>query len=163
MKRLLIPVASLALIAAGFGAGIATTATAGEDDTPAVTVSRQALAEVAAPKGAPKRTLGLSRVVVMPGAELAPHHHAGDQIAYITQGVLKYTVITGKATAMKGPGDVGEVVKKLGPGDSIKLRPGMWLIEEENEVHKARNAGEIPIVIMIATLARTGAPASIPD
>lgn len=163
MKRLLIPVASLSLIAAGFGVGIAVSATAAEDDAPAVTVSRQSLAEVAAPQGAPKRTLGLSRVVVMPGAQLAPHHHAGDQVAYITQGVLKYTVISGEATAMKGPGDTGTVVKKLHDGDSIKLRPGMWLIEHENEIHKAENAGEIPIVIMIATLARTGAPSAIPD
>ena len=121
------------------------------------------MAEVAAPKGSPKRTLGLSRVVVMPGAELAPHHHAGDQIAYITQGVLKYTVITGNATAMKGPGDDGTVVKKLGPGDSIKLRQGIWLIEEENEVHEARNAGEIPVVILSAALTRTGEPSAIPD
>lgn len=162
MKRLLVPAAGLALVAAGFGAGIATTASAGEDD-PAITVSREALAEVAAPKGAPKRTLGLSKVIVMPGAELAPHHHAGDQIAYIDQGVLTYTVISGKATAMKGPGDVGTVVKKLGPGDSVKLRAGMWLIEEEDEVHQAKNAGEIPVVILLSTLARTGAPASIPD
>ena len=163
MKRLLLPVASLSLIAAGFGAGIAVSATAAEDDAPAVTVSRQSLAEVAAPQGAPKRTLGLSRVVVMPGAELAPHHHAGDQVAYITQGVLTYTVISGEATAMKGPGDTGTVVKKLHAGDSVKLRTGMWLIEHENEVHQAANAGEIPIVIMIATLARTGAPSAILD
>ena len=44
---------------------------------------------------APKRTLGLSKVVVMPGAVLASHHHPGAQLGYVAEGVLTYTVETG--------------------------------------------------------------------
>lgn len=165
MKRLLLPVASLSLVAAGFGAGIAVSATADEPagaDAP-VTVTRQPLAEVPGPKGAPNRTLGLSRVVVMPGAELASHHHPGSQLGYVAEGVLTYTVETGQAKLMKGPGDAPTLVKVIKPGDTVRVRPGHWLVEEQGEVHHARNAGEVPIVIYIATLLKTGEPAAIPD
>ncbi|MFC5493574.1 cupin domain-containing protein [Nocardioides caricicola] len=165
MKRLLLPVASLSLVAAGFGAGIAVSATADERaaaEAP-VTVTRQALAEVPGPKGAPNRTLGLSRVVVMPGAKLASHHHPGSQLGYVAEGVLTYTVETGRAKLMKGPGDAPTLVKVIKPGDTVRVRPGHWLIEEQGEVHHARNAGEVPIVIYIATLLKTGEPAAIPD
>jgi quercetin dioxygenase-like cupin family protein len=167
MKRLLLPVAGLALIASGFGAGIAVSATAdesarGADEAP-VTVTRQSLAEVPGPTSAPNRTLGLSRVVVMPGSELAPHHHPGSQLGYVAEGVLTYTVETGQAKLMKGPGDAPTLIKVVKPGDTVKVRAGQWLVEEQGEVHHARNAGEIPIVIYLSTLFKTGEPAAIPD
>src|SRR6478735_2949467 len=163
MKRLLLPVAGLALVASGFGAGIAVSATAADEDPAPVTVTRQSLAEVAGPSGAPNRTLGLSRVVVMPGAKLASHHHPGSQLGYVAEGVLTYTVETGQAKLMKGPGDTPTLVKVIKPGDTVRVRPGHWLIEEQGEVHHARNAGEVPIVIYISTLLKTGEPAAIPD
>ena len=165
MKRLLLPVAGLALIASGFGAGIAVSASADESAAKAepVSVTRQSLAEVPGPKGAPNRTLGLSRVVVMPGSVLASHHHPGSQLGYVAEGVLTYTVETGRATLMKGPGDDPAVVKVVKPGDTVKVRPGQWLVEEQGEVHHARNTGEIPIVIYLSTLFKTGDPAAIPD
>jgi quercetin dioxygenase-like cupin family protein len=162
MKRLLLPVAGLGLVASGFGAGIAVSATAADDPAP-VTVTRQSLAEVAAPPGAPHRTLGLSKVVVMPGAALASHHHPGDQLGYVAEGTLTYTVESGRAKVMKGPGDDATLVRKVRPGQTVKVRAGQWLVEEQDEVHHARNAGTVPIVIYIATLLRTGEPAAIPD
>ena len=69
MLRLL-PLGGLALVCSGFGAGIAVSATAADDPAPVV-VTRDPLAEVTAPPGAPHRTLGLSKVVVTPGARLA--------------------------------------------------------------------------------------------
>lgn len=164
MKRLLLPVAALALIASGFGAGIAVSAGAADDPAPApVTVSRQSLAEAPAPAGSPKRTLGLSKVVVMPGAQLASHHHPGTQLGYVAEGVLTYTVETGRARLMSGPGDDATVVKVIKPGQTVQVRPGRWLLEEQGEVHHARNAGTTPITLYVATLFRTGAPAAISD
>lgn len=168
MKRLssavAAPVAGLALIASGFGAGIAVSATAAGDDDPApVVVTRQPLAELAGPSGAPNRTLGLSKVTVMPGAELASHHHPGTQLGYVAEGVLTYTVETGRAKLMKGPGDAPKLVQVIRPGDTVKVRPGQWLQEEQGEVHHASNQGRIPVVIYISTLFRTGEPAAIPD
>ncbi|GAA1780510.1 hypothetical protein GCM10009795_028470 [Nocardioides hankookensis] len=162
MKRLLVPLAGLALIGSGFGAGIAVSAASADDPAPVV-VTRQSLAEVAAPPGAPKRTLGLSKVVVMPGAQLTSHHHPGAQLGYIAEGALTYTVESGTATVLKGSGDDPTVVKKLRAGDTYRVRAGQWLREEQGEVHHARNAGTVPIVIYLATLFRTGQPAAISD
>lgn len=162
MLRLLVPVAGLGLIASGFGAGLALSAASADDPSP-VTVTRQALAETPAPPGAPKRTLGLSKVVVMPGSQLASHHHPGAQLGYIAEGALTYTVETGSATVLTGPGDDATVVKKLKPGRTYTVRAGQWLREEQGEVHHARNAGSVPIVIYLATLFTTGKPAAISD
>ena len=63
----------------------------------------------------------------MPGAELASHHHPGSQLGYVAEGVLTYTVETGKAKLMKGPGDDPKLVKTIKPGDTVKVRPGQWL------------------------------------
>jgi mannose-6-phosphate isomerase-like protein (cupin superfamily) len=153
-------VVALSLLAGGVGIGVAVSAGAAEDP---VVVTRQSLAEVKAPPGAPKRTLGLSKVVVMPGAVLAAHHHPGDQIAYIAEGVLTYTVEDGRARVMKGPGDDGTLVRKLTDGETARLRPGRWIIEDQDMRHRARNKGTVPVVIYLATLLRTGEPAAIPD
>ncbi|MBZ5739517.1 cupin domain-containing protein [Nocardioides mangrovi] len=163
MKRVLAPLAGLALVGAGLAAGITVSATAADDDPAPVTVTRQSLAEVAAPPGAPKRTLGLSKVTVMPGAELASHHHPGAQLGYVAEGALTYTVESGHAQVFTGSGDDPTLVKKLGPGDTFKVKAGQWLSEEQDEVHHATNAGTVPIVIYISTLLRTGRPAAIPD
>ncbi len=152
--------AALSLLASGVGIGLAVSAEAADEP---VVVTRQSLAEVKTPPGAPKRTLGLSKVVVMPGAVLASHHHPGAQIAYIAEGVLTYTVEDGRARVMKGPGDAGTVVRRLRDGDTARLTPGRWLVESQDMVHHARNKGTVPVVIYIATLLRTGQPAAIPD
>ena len=162
MKRLLVPVAGLAMIGTGFAAGIAVSSAAADDPAP-VTVTRQSLAERAAPTGAPNRTLGLSRVVVMPGAKLPSHHHPGSQLGYVAEGVLTYTVETGRATLLRGPGDDPKVIRRINPGQTVRVRPGQWLREEQGEVHHASNAGSTPIVIYLATLLKTGKPAAIAD
>ena len=154
-------VAALSLLASGVGIGVAVSAGAAADEP--VVVTRQSLAEDAAPPGAPKRTLGLSKVVVMPGAVLAAHHHPGDQIAYIAEGVLTYTVEDGDRERDVGPGDDGTLVRKLSDGDTARLTPGRWLVEDQDMVHHARNKGTVPVVIYIATCCATGEPAAIPD
>ncbi len=55
--------------------------------------------------------------------------------------MLTYTVETGSAKVMTGPGDDATVVRKLGPGDTARVKAGQWLREEQDEVHHARNAG----------------------
>jgi quercetin dioxygenase-like cupin family protein len=159
-RTVLSTAAGLSLL--GSGVGIGDVFSAGAVDEPVV-VTRQSLAEVKAPAGAPKRTLGLSKVVVMPGALLPAHHHPGDQIASIAEGVLTYTVEDGRAKLMSGPGDDATLVRKLWDGDTVRVKPGQWLVEEQDMVHHARNGGTLPAVIYLATLLRTGEPAAIPE
>ncbi len=136
-------------------------ALAGPSTTP-VTVTRESLAAAGHPRGADRRTLGLSRVTVMPGTRLALHHHPGTQIGYVASGVLTYTVEQGRARLMKGSGDDPTLVRVIRAGQTAKVHPGQWLIEQPTDHHHATDKGTVPVVIYLATLFRDGAPASLP-
>ena len=114
--------------------------------------------------GAPDRTLGLSRVVVPPGASIPLHHHEGTQIASIRSGVLTYTVATGFVDVMEGQSDDNPaLVRTINAGEKGKIRKRQWIIEQPSEKHSAANTGHKKVVILIANLLRTGAPPSTPD
>jgi quercetin dioxygenase-like cupin family protein len=105
----------------------------------------------------------LSRVTVMPDAELAAHHHPGTQVAFVEQGTLTYSVNSGSVTVMKGSSDDPEVVRRIEAGETGKIRSGQWIVEQPNDHHQAANRGEVPVVIFTATLLKKGFPAAIPD
>jgi quercetin dioxygenase-like cupin family protein len=151
--------AALALVLAGSALAIA--AHSHTSTTPPV--SRVALAQLANPVGARGRTLGLSRVVVAPGARIALHHHPGTQLAYIQRGVLTYTVRDGSVKVMRGAADQSpKLVRKIDAGQTGRIRAGEWIAEQPSTIHRARNAGAKPVVILLATLFPNGSPPSIP-
>jgi len=158
-RVLLVPAAAVALLSSGAGIGWAV----GSSDPVPVVVVREPLAQADAPKGAADRTLGLSRVTVMPGAQLASHHHPGTQIARVTNGTLTYSVETGSVKVLRGPSDDPTLVRRIDAGETGKVRTGQWIVEQPSEVHHAANRGTEPVVIYLATLFPTGAPASIPN
>jgi quercetin dioxygenase-like cupin family protein len=158
-RAALVPAAALAVLASGAGIGWAVAAT----DTDPVVVVREPLAQAVAPQGAPGRTLGLSRVTVMPGAELASHHHPGTQIARIENGTLTYSVETGSVKVMKGPADDPTLVRRIKAGQTGRIRAGQWIVEQRTEVHHAANHGTVPVVIYLASLFTTGSPPSLPN
>ena len=134
------------------------------DGTSEPTAVRTALARSDKVQGAPGRTMVLSKVVVEPGAKLALHHHLGTQISRIAAGTLTYTVRQGSAVVSEGDAEKDpRRVRTIAAGQTARIKPGQWLVEQQGEVHHARNAGTVPIVIYIATLLRTGQPAAIPD
>ncbi len=147
-------VAALALVAAG-------AAVAGLVAPEPVT--REALAKSQNPRGAPDRDLGLSRVVIQPGTELALHHHEGTQIARIEHGTLTYTVHTGAVKVRKGDADTDpQFVRTIEAGETARIKSGQWIVEQPSDHHSARNAGDSKVVIYLATLLRDGAPPSTP-
>jgi quercetin dioxygenase-like cupin family protein len=129
----------------------------------APTAKREALAESTKPKGAKGRTLGLSKVVIPAGAQLALHRHEGTQIAHIVSGTLTYTVRNGKVRVRSGPADDPTFVRTIRAGQSGKIGEGQWIVEQPSDIHRAANNGRTKIVIYLATLLRTGEPAAIPD
>ncbi|HEX4472810.1 MAG TPA: hypothetical protein VH085_12640 [Nocardioides sp.] len=154
-------VASALVLTAGVQLTEALAAPHGAAPAP-VTVVREPLASARDPLGARHRTLGLSRVTVMPGTTLALHHHPGTQIGYVDHGVLTYTVEQGHARLMRGTGDDPVLVRVIKAGQTAKVHPGQWLVEQPTDHHHAANKGSVPVVIYLATLFRDGAPASIP-
>jgi quercetin dioxygenase-like cupin family protein len=127
------------------------------------TAVREPLAESAKVKGAPDRTLGLSRVTIPAGGAIALHHHEGTQLAFIQKGVLTYTVKSGSVTVRSGPADDATVVRRIRAGQTGKIRAGQWIVEQPSTIHQAANNGSGPIVIYLATLLKTGAPPSTPN
>lgn len=157
-RVIVLPALTLTLLAAGGGLGYSV----GAADAPApASVSREPLAATSAVRGARGRTLGLTRVTVMPGAKLATHHHPGTQIARIANGTLTYTVETGRVRVMRGDAEDATFVRTIKAGQTGRIRTGQWIVEQPNEVHHAANRGTEPVVIYLATLFRDGAPASI--
>lgn len=126
-------------------------------------VVRNALAQTTNVRGAPNRTMVLSRVKVEPGATLALHHHRGTQISRVVAGVLTYTVERGSAVIREGDAEKQpRLVRKLEAGETARIKPGQWLVEQPSDVHRAANRGTDPVVIFLATLLETGAPPSTP-
>jgi quercetin dioxygenase-like cupin family protein len=155
LKRL-----ALALLAAAaLGAAGAAFVTA---QTGAPTATREALGESTKPKGAKGRTLGLSKVVIPVGAQLALHHHEGTQVARIVSGTLSYTVRNGKVRVRRGAADDPTFLRTIRAGETGKIGAGQWIVEQPSDVHMAVNNGKTKIVIYSATLLRTGAPPATP-
>jgi quercetin dioxygenase-like cupin family protein len=152
---LLVPLAASALLASGAGIGW------GAGGAAPATVAREPLAQADHPRGADDKTLGLSRVTIMPGSVLASHHHPGTQIAYIAGGTLTYSVETGSVKVMTGPSDDPTLVRRIRAGETGKIRSGRWIVEQPDENHHAANRGGSPVVIYLATLLPDGAPPSI--
>lgn len=125
---------------------------------PAPPVARTVLAEDPDPAGARGLTLGLSRVTVAPGAQLALHRHPGTQIASIERGALTYWVVRGSVTVKHGD----RVVRTIGADQHGLVRTGDSIVERPGTIHRAANRGRVTIVILIASLFTDGAPPSIP-
>ena len=151
---IVIPLVLLAGTAIGWAAGL--------EGTPP-TAKRFALGASEDVRGAKDRTLGLSRVVVPAGAELALHHHQGTQVAYVDTGTLTYTVDSGSVEVRKGAADDDpKLVRKIGSGETAKVKAGQWLVEQPSDHHMAANRTDKKIVIYLSTLLETGAPPSTP-
>jgi quercetin dioxygenase-like cupin family protein len=105
----------------------------------------------------------LSRVEVEPGAKLALHHHLGTQISRVESGTLTYTVRRGSAMLHEGESDQRpRLVRTIAAGQTARIRPGQWLVEQPSDIHEAANRGRVPVVIYLSTLLKTGAPPATP-
>lgn len=148
-------------IAAAFALGTLLPAAFGSSQAPPTAV-RHALAQTDSVRGAPSRTMVLSKVVVEPGAKLATHHHLGTQISRVVAGTLTYTVRRGSATLNSGEAEHPHLIRRIQAGQTAQIHPGQWLVEQPSDIHEAANRGSKPVVIYLATLLETGAPPSTP-
>ena len=154
------PVAAALIAACGLGAFLSGAIGKTQVEPTAI---RTALAETSHVRGAPDRTLVLSRVVVEPGAKLALHHHLGTQVARIQSGVLRYTVREGAVIVRRGQSDRSPTrIRTIEAGETAGIRAGDWIVEQPSDIHHAENRGTEPVVIYLATLLQTGALPSTP-
>jgi quercetin dioxygenase-like cupin family protein len=141
--------------AAAYAAGVA--------HQPPAEATRTVLAQAVDPAGSRGRTLALSRVTIPAHTRLGLHRHPGTQLAYVQTGTLTYTVRKGVVNVYRGAGDQElTVVRRVAAGRTGTVRAGEWVIERPRVVHFGANEGDQPVLILLATLFRNGAPASIP-
>ncbi len=157
-RRIRTGLAALAILGVGAATGAVVAGSAGPSEPPAPKYN--SLARKVGPIGTPGRALGLSRVVIQPGAKIPLHYHEGTQVSYIEAGTLTYTVKTGGVKVMTGPGDDGRVVRRIKAGQTGKIRAGQWLAEQPGTHHKAANKGKKKIVIYLANLLKKNAAPS---
>lgn len=151
-----------AIVAAAFALG-ALLPGAFAEDASAPTAIRTAFAQTDKVQGAPSRTMVLSKVVVEPGAKLALHHHLGTQISRVASGTLTYTVRQGSAVVREGDAEKDpRLVRKIAAGQTARIKPGQWLVEQPSDIHEAANRGNAPVVIYLSTLLKSGSPPSTP-
>jgi quercetin dioxygenase-like cupin family protein len=156
LRTILLLVTAMVLTAAASAYATTTLRARAADEAPVV---RTVLAEKVNPAGAKGRTLGLSRIVVVPGAELALHRHPGTQIATVMRGTLTYWVVRGgPVTVHRGD----RLMRKVRPGQRTQIRPGEWVVEPPGTIHHAANRGRQEIELLLSTLFRNGAPPAIP-
>jgi len=125
------------------------------------TVQRLELGEGLRPAGARGGELGLTRVVIPPGASLSLHRHAGTQVSYVQAGVLTYTVRNGAVQVRRGPAG-SPPLRTIDAGQTRAIASGHWIVEEATDIHRAANRGTRPVVVLLATLRPLGSPPSIP-
>lgn len=127
------------------------------------TALRTALARSEQVQGAPNRTMVLSRVVVEPGAKLALHHHLGTQMSRVASGTLTYTVRKGSAVLSEGDAEKDpRRVRTIDAGQTARVKPGQWLVEQPSDIHEAANRGSVPVVIYLSTQLKSGSPPATP-
>ena len=92
------------------------------------------------------------------GAALPPHWHPGYQLARIQAGTLSYTVLTGSLVVIR-PGGATLTVEA---GETVDITAGTTVVEQPRAEHSARNGGDVPVEIVLATLFEDGAEPAIP-
>jgi quercetin dioxygenase-like cupin family protein len=139
-----------------------------QDSTPVATGRTGITSEVLG-RGEPARPLqdelALGRVVIEPGAAIPEHEHPGTQLAVIMSGELTYTVLTDDVPVTRASDTVaaGSPVPEeiVTAGNTVILRAGDSVLEQPGAFHRARNAGDEPVVILLATLFASGQPRTI--
>jgi quercetin dioxygenase-like cupin family protein len=82
--------------------------------------------------------VAIQKVTISPGGHTGWHTHPGPILAIVTEGQIKHTRFTEKGSCIE---------RVFGPGESEQA-----FVEVPNQVHMARNKGEVDAVLYIARL-----------
>ena len=115
------------------------------------------------PAAAPGHALSLLRVTFAPGASIPPHTQPGALVVAVEAGTFGFTVTQGQAqvTRAAAPGGTPVAAEQLAPGTEVLLGPGDAVYHDADTGHTGRNAGDGPLVLVIATLFDPNQPAFI--
>jgi quercetin dioxygenase-like cupin family protein len=130
----------------------------------ATTVERDVLSRFVNPRGADGRTLYLQRVTIPAGSKLATHYHDGSQIAGITAGTLRYTVVSGGKVRVVDADEIGDrpaTLHTILPGETYDIKAGQGVIEPAGMIHRVEALPGTDVEIYVASLLSNGEPLSV--
>ncbi len=112
------------------------------------------------PTAAPGFDLSLYRVTLGPGAAVPPHTHPGATVVSVEAGTFAFTPLEGEVRLVRAgtgatPGAEGEV---LAHGTEVMLTAGDALFFPGEHGDAGRNAGDGPVVLLLANLHTAGEP-----
>ena len=135
-------------------------ATVAQEATPAAGELVPELLGHGLPSAAPGFDLSLYRVTFGVGAAVPPHTHPGASLVYVETGTFAFTPLEGevrlvRAGAAAAPEAEGEV---LAQGTEVLLTAGDALFFPGEHGDSGRNAGDGPLVLLLANLLTEGEP-----
>lgn len=160
LKQLLLALMLTAVLAAD------TTATRAQDQPAATPLPYAVLREVLAtgvPSDAPGYDLTLWQYTIEPGTKLPVHIHPGMQIARVVAGELTYTVVeNGVVQITRAQTDIATpaATESLSPGQTTVFYPGDSFVEPGGMVHFAEVTSDEPVILLVASLFKSGEPLS---
>jgi quercetin dioxygenase-like cupin family protein len=112
---------------------------------------------------APGQTVYLARFVFQPGSSIFPHSHPGTTVLGVAEGTFGWTLAKGTSHVVRGAAAGGTATEDLTePGADVVLEPGDAIYYEDDVVHTARGAGDMPAVVFGTLVLTAGAPLLMP-
>lgn len=132
-------------------------ATQAQDATPAPPITITVLGKGL--PAAPEQYLELDRVTFAPGATIPTHVHPGAYLLYVESGDFGFTMLKGEAQLTRA----GETTSQpIAAGPEVVAHAGDVIYEDAGVVHSARNAGDMPLVLLTAGLLASNMPSLMP-
>ena len=155
----LVSVTAVALLGLVLAAG-RTAPTVAQEATPAAGEVAAELLGHGPPTAAPGFDLSLYRVTLGSGGVVPPHTHPGAGVVYVESGTFGFTPLEGEAWLIRAgvaatPDAQGEM---LAHGTEVMLTAGDALFFPGEHGDAGRNAGDGPVVLLLANLHTAGEP-----
>ena len=160
MRRASVLVSLVVVLAAAWVSSRLAPGLVAQEATPAAGAVAAELLGHGLPTAAPGFDLSLYRVTLGPGGIVPPHTHPGASVVYVESGTLGFTLLEGEARLVRAetaatPGAEGEM---LAHGSEVTLTAGDALFFPGEHGDAARNAGDGPVVLLLANLFTEGEP-----
>ena len=161
MRRVAVLVSLVVVVLAGSLAyGRVAPGIVAQDATPAAGGVVAELLGHGLPTAAPGFDLSLYRVTLGPGGVVPPHTHPGAGVVYVESGTFGFTPLEGEAWLIRAgvaatPDAQGEM---LAHGTEVMLTAGDALFFPGEHGDAGRNAGDGPVVLLLANLHTAGEP-----
>ena len=133
-------------------------ATVAQEATPAAGGPVPELLGHGAPTAAPGFDLSLYRVTFGPGAAVPPHTHPGASVVHVETGTFAFTPLEGEARLVRAGATPEAEGEPLTHGTEVVLEAGDALFFPGEHGDAGYNAGDAPLVLLLANLHTEGEP-----